>query len=979
MNHRFLCIVICVIFTSFNSPPIFCQELSHSFEFRYVSDKSEANGETDFKGETEVFDTEERINFLRNYAEYAKDFFHDPELNTEVVTDKEVEDLLSDLKKQPLPSTRRRIPLDEWKWIGSRPGIQDEERNNIAWWNNLSGITVKEDMLVLTGSNVKVTKTFDPLTWRFKFEWRAMVPQRDKRLTFTFSNNGQQTLVTGFRENGQMFYTDWGEEKDYKAYESDRWYSFVLEGDLTENRYNLYVDGSLAADFVLFNEQNTASITSFTIEGSKGAQFDDFLGISFVPTGDVRVPYSMVISIDEDFTVRPEIEGWNSPDYDDSAWGMAKLPKVHGGKRYAGEDLYLRTRIHADKYERAVLNVETLDPGGEIWVNGEIAAVIDNRHPACVDISEYLKPDADNLLAVRVKHIYSEDPMGHAPDDKNIGWFAGRMSVDLTPKVFIDDVYNYTRYVSDPVSVSTNIVLKNGTPQPYSGFITVNWYQWYPQESRTPAASLYVPVWVRAWGDKTLNEIIDITGAKIWTFDNPNLYKVEVILEDESEKPVDDYVVTTGIRTVRQDGGVFRINGKPEMLNGAQTMGFRVPIENNATWNRCAPEEWNARELLMIKKMNGNLLRVHVHAWQGPSGNINDPRIPEIADQLGVMLIWGTTAWIRSLEGFAVDFEGYPKYMRQVYNHPSIVMWEASNHPNQFKNYDVSESNAFVEKVYGTIYPVDQSRLISVSSFIGHLHYGNDAGTVDYQGNKMLPTLAWTAPKVTRGNQDSITGYGKLWSVLRTWPSAYYKDFLESRERAYFNFEHEESIGQPNWSLVKGKPWYKLQSYEWEYDEGSIGRKLTADEWQESQAWQAFSAYEAMKKQRILDYDGFSWCCLHGGANSGTYKKPLIDCYSHAKLAFYVNAMVFQRVLAGSSDVDVVYGSEDKITPVILNLGDSRTVNLTVIIKNMDKKEISRQTYADVKLTEGRTITMMPEFKPNFPAQGYYAVEYIVE
>ena len=108
-------------------------------------------------------------------------------------------------------------------------------------------------------------------------------------------------------------------------------------------------------------------------------------------------------------------------------------------------------------------------------------------------------------------------------------------------------------------------------------------------------------------------------------------------------------------------------------------------------------------------------------------------------------------------------------------------------------------------------------------------------------------------------------------------------------------------------------------------------------------------------------------------------KKPLIDCYSHAKLAFYVNAMAFQRILAGSNDVDVVYGSGDKIKPVILNLGESRSVKLTVVVKNTDKKEIDRHTYNNVILPEGRTVTTLPEFKPNFPSPGYYAVEYIVE
>ena len=56
-----------------------------------------------------------------------------------------------------------------------------------------------------------------------------------------------------------------------------------------------------------------------------------------------------------------------------------------------------------------------------------------------------------------------------------------------------------------------------------------------------------------------------------------------------------------------------------------------------------------------------------------------------------------------------------------------------------------------------------------------------------------------------------------------------------------------------------------------------------------------------------------------------TYKKPLIDFMDHAKLAFWTNKMIFQPTVAGSHNVDVVYGPEDAITPVVmqyyLNLG----------------------------------------------------------
>jgi len=256
------------------------------------------------------------------------------------------------------------------------------------------------------------------------------------------------------------------------------------------------------------------------------------------------------------------------------------------------------------------------------------------------------------------------------------------------------------------------------------------------------------------------------------------------------------------------------------------------------------------------------------------------------------------------------------------------------------------------------------------------LPYQNDLGTLDKKGNKIEPTWAWTAPNVVRGRHDHPTGYGARWSTLRKVPDEQQISFLNSTERAYFNFEHQESMGQPNWNLFKGKPWYKLMGYEWEYDTGSIGRLLTTDEWLESQAWQAFSAWEAIKKQRFLGWDGFSWCCLHGGANSVTYKKPIIDFYGHPKLAFYANKMAFQNTIAGSKNVDVVYGPDDLIEPVIISLGDGNNVNLEIFIKNAEGEVVYTKLYNNIIIPNGRLTTSLKGFKVDGLPNGYYFVHY---
>ena len=98
----------------------------------------------------------------------------------------------------------------------------------------------------------------------------------------------------------------------------------------------------------------------------------------------------------------------------------------------------------------------------------------------------------------------------------------------------------------------------------------------------------------------------------------------------------------------------------------------------------------------------------------------------------------------------------------------------------------------------------------------------------------------------------------------------------------------------------------------------------------------------------------------------------------HAKLSYYANRMAFQKVIAGSGDVDVVYSPNDQIKPVILNLGPERTVNVLITIKDMDGDEVTHTMYTDVNIPGGRTVTNLPAFTPDVPANEHYAIEYTV-
>lgn len=954
--------------------------ISHSFELRHYTQDMKANGETDFKGETEWMNLQQRIDFLHQYADYASSFFDDKNLDTKLVKKVQIDSLLKCWKPQPTTSIRETILLSEWKSYGYREG-QDKEKDLILReWEAFPGVEVKNGKLLLLGSKIK--KKISPITWRFKLEANIFLRNNaslDLILSDDTINAIQATLEsrsievvsnreryrsrlktsTNFTSNGNMIY-------------------LVVEGDFSERSMNLYINGELISDYVSFADTQIEHIDHLHLIARGNVEIDDIFLFNYESAFDtLEQPIRLSVILNENFEQKPNVTGWQYPVFDDAHWRSISLPAVHGGILEAGESLYLRHEIDLEPFERAIMEIETIDPAGEIWVNGQVVAVTEGRHPRKLDLTSYLKP-GKNLLAVKVKPYYSNYPMLHAPNDRHIGWFMGRTKLLLSSTCMIKTAEAYTKELKGKNALQKHRVEVQFPRKDYFyGSLEVNYYPWFPQEGER-VASKRIEVQVRPRIDNLFEVDLEIPDAVLWSGRNPNLYKVEVVLRDTTGKSIDDIVFTTGIRTISQASGELLINGKPEMLNGAQIMGMRPPLETMAKHNRCAPIEVIAEEMLSLYKMGANLMRLHVHAEKDTIDGINDPRYAELADQMGIYLIWSTAGFIREGEAWNVDFEGYPKYMAQVYNHPSIVMWEASNHPNRFKFHDISDTHDYVSKIYKTISGKDKSRLISPTSSWQHTHYANHEGTIDHNGNPMQAVKEYHAPLMTRGCQDAYSGYGADWSNIRTLPNKWATSVLMANDKAYFNFEHEESAAQPNWELHKGKPWYKVQSYEWKYEEGSIGRKLRSDDWRASQAYQAFSAWESMKKQMLFGYDGFSWCTLEGGANMGTYQKPLIDNLGHPKLAYYINRMVFQPTWAGSDNVDVVYGPSDYISPIIHHVGEKKKITLKIMLATVDGKSLEIKEYTNIGLNEGRNVTRLEPFQFNKVKEGTYAIHYMI-
>lgn len=959
-------------------PGIPAAPLCRTFEFRAISSDAKANGETDFKGETEVMTTQDRISFLNAYADFASAWFGDPQLDQLAVKPGEAEQRLARIKPQPLTGVRKTIRLnDGWKQVGvaSVPRANHPEQP----WRALPGAKLEEGELTLPAGTHPLLDLSESSGWRFEIRWEIRKKQGKGPVRWSFGGI-------------QAPESSWLNE--------DGWHSYRMQGDLVEKRGYLWKDDRRVGEFPLdppagmpvpFQISSDAPVGLRSLVfidcryriGKDGKQ-DDVVLPGGMPRKVYRdgQPYEPVVLADDNFRTAPVMTDWNAPSYDDTRWLPADLPCVHGGFREIGEDLYLRRTVEIPVGRRVWLEVEALDPSGEVYVNGKLAARIPNRLPVLLDISPLVKPGS-NLIAYKVNYNWIDDLVGHAMLDRSCGWFAGRTTLHImSGETAIRELLVHTARLDDrnQASQTHQLALENSGDAPFEGSVEISYRPWFPKEGG-PIARKSIPVKVAAHATANLSVDLALSDPSLWTPESPALYAVSARLQDNSGRDIDDKIITTGVRTIAQKAGKLQLNGKPALLVGAQNMGMRpFPLlENSSRFNRCAPAEMLMSELLAIKNMGGNLMRIHVHTAFNKTGGINDPRIPEMADQLGLAALWCSPAWVREGDERSIDTANVGAYIRQLYNHPCIIDWELGNHPNAFdKNATATtaRTDEFVRKTVNAVLAADSSRLITPTTFWSHTHYGNDLGTLDWKKRPITAVPEYTHPLVTRGSQDAITGYGASWSGLRRWPSGVAKDCLDNQIRAWFNFEHEESAAQPNWNLSGGSLGIASGPTRNPMTLAASAASLEPDEWRASQGWQAFSAYESMRKQIWHGVSGFSWCTIEGGANGGTYEKPLLDPLGYAKLAWHIHKLFGTQVLAGSDNVDTVYGPGDTITPCLFNVGDARTVDLTVTVKSPDGTLSDQRHFPGVKLAGGCALTKLPSFLPKLPSGPYCAIEY---
>lgn len=164
--------------------------------------------------------------------------------------------------------------------------------------------------------------------------------------------------------------------------------------------------------------------------------------------------------------------------------------------------------------------------------------------------------------------------------------------------------------------------------------------------------------------------IANIKGQRLWSIEDPYLYRVVSTITDASTgEKLDETSNPLGFRWFRFDADKgFFLNGKAVKLVGASRHQDYKGLGN------ALPDAMHVRDVELLKEMGGNFLRI-AHYPQ-------DPSVLEACDRLGIITSVETPIVNRITE--TEEFSNTARQMhlemiRQNYNHPSLVMWTYMN------------------------------------------------------------------------------------------------------------------------------------------------------------------------------------------------------------------------------------------------------------------------------------------------------------
>lgn len=301
--------------------------------------------------------------------------------------------------------------------------------------------------------------------------------------------------------------------------------------------------------------------------------------------------------------------------FDDGSWGTIPVPS-HWQLQGFGAPIYTNTRYPfpvdpprlpeenpTGDYRRTftvppewapaayVLRFEGVDSCAKVWLNGvELGVIAGSRLPAEFDVSDLVRRDGANVLAVRV-HQWSS---GTYLEDQDMWWLSG--------------IFRDVTLLARPVGGIDDFTVTAGYDAARSrGTLRVD----SDVRARVTVPELGI--------DVATGEDVVVEAVEPWSAESPRLYD-GTLATDAEQIPL-----RIGFRTVAIVDGVLTVNGQRVLFRGVNRHEFHPDT------GRTVDEDLMRRDIVMMKQHNINAVRTSHYPPH--------PRFLELCDEYGLWVI----------------------------------------------------------------------------------------------------------------------------------------------------------------------------------------------------------------------------------------------------------------------------------------------------------------------------------------------------
>lgn len=366
--------------------------------------------------------------------------------------------------------------------------------------------------------------------------------------------------------------------------------------------------------------------------------------------------------------------------FDDSKWQLLNLPHdwavdlpfvesenfdvmAHGYKPVGG--LFPETSIgwyrknftiaSADSGKRFSIQFDGVFRNSKVWLNGFYLGTNESGYMGFTyDVTDYVDFKNENVLVVRVDATQYEGWFYEGAGIYRHVWLNQFNNIHIVE----NGVFTYTTVKDKSAMVHAETTVKNTCDKEVTSTLTTFVSDRNGKQVGTPEVTT---ITLGARQSKTFEQQVEIIVPKLWSLEEPYLYKIHSIIKI-NDQVVDRLKTRFGIRTIEiAKNNSLLLNGKPIKIQGVNCH------QDHAGVGSALPDYLQYYRIRLLKEMGTNAYRA--------SHNPPTPELLDACDSLG-MLVMDETRLLNSSPEYMDQFA---RLIRRDRNHASVFMWSIGN------------------------------------------------------------------------------------------------------------------------------------------------------------------------------------------------------------------------------------------------------------------------------------------------------------